>query len=90
MNAVFQRISPPNSVAKIRTQLFVVQDRNDSRVPMSEAEQIVKAVRGNGEPVWYVLFNDEDHCFRKKVNNDYFNAATMLFWQYYLLGHTKD
>ena len=85
MNAVFQRISPLNNVAKIKAPLFVAQGRNDPRVPMSEAEQIVKAVRGNGQPVWYVLFNDEGHGFRKKINNDYFNAVTMLFWQHYLL-----
>ncbi len=42
-------------------------------------------MRGNGQPVWYVLFNDEGHGYRKKVNTDYFNAATMLFWRQYLL-----
>ncbi|MDI1252739.1 prolyl oligopeptidase family serine peptidase [Thermomonas sp.] len=86
MNAVFERISPLNNVATIKVPLFVAQGRNDPWVPMSEAEQIVKAVRGNGQPVWYVLFADEGHGFRKKANNDYFNAATMLFWQQYLLN----
>ncbi len=86
MNAVFERISPLNNAAKIKVPLFVAQGRNDPRVPYTEAEQIVKAVRGNGVPVWYLLYADEGHGFAKKANNDWFGAATMLFWQQYLLG----
>ena len=86
MNAVFERISPLNNAAKITSPLFVAQGRNDPRVPWTEAEQIVKAVRSNGQPVWYLLYADEGHGFAKKANSDWFGAATMLFWQQYLLG----
>ena len=51
MKAVFDRISPLNGASKITSPLFVAQGRNDPRVPYTEAEQIVKAVRGNGQPV---------------------------------------
>lgn len=87
MNAVFERISPLNNAHKIKSPLFVAQGRNDPRVPWTEAEQIVKAVRGNGQPVWYLLYADEGHGFAKKANNDWFGAATMLFWQRYLLDN---
>ena len=86
MNAVFERISPLNNAHKITSPLFVAQGRNDPRVPYTEAEQIVKAVRGNGQPVWYLLYADEGHGFAKKTNNDWFGAATMLFWQQHLLN----
>ena len=46
----------------------------------------MKAVRGNGQPVWYLLYADEGHGFAKKSNNDWFGAATILFWQQHLLG----
>jgi len=65
--------------------LFVAQGRNDPRVPYTEAEQIVKAVRSNGQPVWYLEFSDEGHGFQKKSNSDYFGAASMVFWQQQLL-----
>ncbi|WP_147653333.1 S9 family peptidase [Vulcaniibacterium gelatinicum] len=86
MRALFEQISPLNNASKIRSRLFVAQGRNDPRVPWTEAEQIVKAVRAAGQPVWYLLFADEGHGFRKKSNNDYFTAAMMLFWQQHLLG----
>ena len=89
MAEVFERISPLNHADRIRAKLFVAQGKNDPRVPWTEAEQIVKAVRANGQPVWYLLFNDEGHGFRKKSNNDYFGAASVLFWQQHLLETDK-
>lgn len=86
MAAVFDRISPLNHADRIRSKLFVAQGKNDPRVPYTEAEQIVKAVRANGQPVWYLLYTDEGHGFRKKSNSDYFGAASMLFWQQHLLN----
>ena len=86
MAAHFEAISPLNNAGRIAAPLFVAQGLNDPRVPASEAEQIVAAVRGNGQDVWYLLFADEGHGFRKKANADYFNAASMLFWQRHLLG----
>jgi dipeptidyl aminopeptidase/acylaminoacyl peptidase len=85
MKAVFDRISPLNNAGKITSPLFVAQGRNDPRVPYTEAEQIVKAVRGNGQPVWFLMYADEGHGFKKKTNSDYFGAAAIRFWQEYLL-----
>lgn len=89
MQAVFERISPLNHASRITSPLFVAQGRNDPRVPYTEAEQIVEAVRGNGQPVWFLMFNDEGHGFRKKTNSDYFGAASMRFWEEHLLGGEK-
>jgi len=86
MLEVLERISPLNSVDRIRTPLFIGQGKNDPRVPMTESEQMLEAVKKNGVPAWYVMANDEGHGFRKRVNVDFYGTATALFFQTHLLG----
>ena len=83
MRAFHEKIAPLNNAKNITRPLFVAQGFNDPRVPYTEAEQMVKAVRSNGGDVWYLMYKDEGHGFQKKSNNDYFGAASMLFWQKY-------
>jgi dipeptidyl aminopeptidase/acylaminoacyl peptidase len=79
-------ISPMNHAHGITKPLFVVQGRNDPRVPYTEAEQMVATVRGKGGPVWYLLAEDEGHGFAKKRNQDYLFYATVAFLQAHLLN----
>lgn len=85
MHAFLQSISPLTNVAKIRKPLFVVQGLHDPRVPYTEAEQIVKALKEKDVPVWYLLAKDEGHGFAKQPNAEYQFLATILFWQEHLL-----
>ena len=80
------KISPLNQVTKIARPLLVVQGRNDPRVPIGEAEQIVKAVRQGGGSCWYLLANDEGHGFAKKKNIDFQFIAQTQFLRENLLG----
>jgi dipeptidyl aminopeptidase/acylaminoacyl peptidase len=89
VRAVQERISPLLSVQKIEAELFVQQGYNDPRVPRTEAEQIVKAVRSRGKDVWYLLGMNEGHGFQKKENRDYAIAATALFFQQKLVEPIK-
>ena len=81
MREHLHKISPLTHVNRIRSRLFVVQGANDPRVPRSEAEQIVAAVRATGQQVWYMLGMDEGHGFAKKSNRDAMIAAVALFWR---------
>jgi len=85
MHEFLQRISPLNNAGKIRKPLFVVQGKNDPRVPVTEAEQIVAAVRANGTPVWYLLAENEGHGFARKENADYRFYALVKFVETVLL-----
>ncbi len=78
-------ISPTNHVDEFKAPLFVIQGANDPRVPMSEAEQMVKSIRENNGTVWYMLAKDEGHGFRKKENRDRMTESVAMFLQENLL-----
>ena len=65
--------------------MFIVQGRNDPRVPVTEAEQMVKAIRDNGGQCWYLMAKDEGHGFQKKRNADFQFLGTILFYRDHLL-----
>jgi dipeptidyl aminopeptidase/acylaminoacyl peptidase len=78
-------IAPLRRIAEIRSPLYVIQGANDPRVPKSEADQIVKAVRARGNEVWYLVGENEGHGFAKKENLDYQFWTSLMFWQKNLL-----
>ncbi len=84
MRAHLEKISPLASADRIQSALFVAQGANDPRVPASEAEQIVSAVRRAGHPVWYMLARNEGHGFRRKENRDIYSALAVLFLETHL------
>ena len=84
MREVFERISPLNNAAKIKSALLVIHGRNDPRVPFFEAEQIAAKVRAGERPVWTVFANNEGHGFSKRDNSDYQRAVEVLFLRRHL------
>ena len=78
-------ISPMTRSAELKIPLMVVTGGNDPRVPASEADQMVKAVRANGSTAWHLLGQNEGHGFAKKENQDYQFWTSLLFWQDNLL-----
>jgi dipeptidyl aminopeptidase/acylaminoacyl peptidase len=85
MREFLERIAPMNNIEKIKKPMVVVAGRNDPRVPVSESDQIVAALKKSGTPVWYIMAKDEGHGFQKKANQDYQFYATVEFLEQYLL-----
>jgi len=52
---------------------------------LSEAEQIVAAIRKNNVPVWYLMAKNEGHGFFNKANSDFEFYAMVEFVKQYLL-----
>lgn len=63
-----RRISPLFHADDITKPMIVLQGANDPRVLQVESDEIVQALRDNGVPVEYVLFDDEGHGFRNRDN----------------------
>ena len=65
---LYRERSPLTHASKIRSPLLVLQGENDPRVPRSEAEQVVKALRDSGKPHEYHVYPGEGHGFRTTEN----------------------
>lgn len=85
MRAYLESIAPMNHVDMIKKPMMVVAGKNDPRVPLSESQQIVDALKKSGTTVWFLMAKDEGHGFRKKGNQDFQFYATVEFLQEYLL-----
>ncbi len=88
MREFLDSISPLTNAARIRSPLFVAHGANDPRVPLGEAEQIVKAVRDGGNEAWYMMAPDEGHGFRKRQTRDTFYELMAAFFEKHLLGRS--
>ena len=85
MREYLEKIAPMNNIEKIKKPMMVVAGQNDPRVPVSESDQIVAALKKHETPVWYLKARDEGHGFQKKSNADFQFYATVEFLQAYLL-----
>ena len=47
---------------------MVIHGANDPRVPVSEAEQVVEALRARSHPVEYLRYEDEGHGIMRLAN----------------------
>jgi len=75
-----RRISPSLHAENIVKPMIVLQGTNDPRVLQVESDEIVQAIRDNGVPVEYVLFDDEGHGFRNRGNEIEGYRAIRGFW----------
>jgi len=66
--ALLEAASPLNMISHIRAPLFVIHGANDPRVPLSEAEQVVAAVRASGADCPLLVYPDEGHGLAKRAN----------------------
>lgn len=85
MREHLENISPNNHAEKIRVPMFIVQGQNDPRVPVTEAQQMVEALRELGQSVWYMNALNEGHGYRKRENRDVYQQATVMFLKEHLI-----
>lgn len=78
------RISPLFHAENVVKPVMVLQGAQDPRVLQVESDEIVAAVKQNGVPVEYVLFEDEGHGFVKKENEIEAYGKILAFLDQYL------
>jgi dipeptidyl aminopeptidase/acylaminoacyl peptidase len=86
MRAHLERISPLNNVSRISVPMLIIQGQNDPRVPVTEATQMVEALRERGQSVWYMNALNEGHGYRKRENRDIMQQVMTMFLRQHLAG----
>jgi dipeptidyl aminopeptidase/acylaminoacyl peptidase len=81
--------SPLSKVDQIRIPVLVAQGKNDPRVKVAEAEQIVAALADKGLDHDYLLFDDEGHGLAKPENRERFYAVAEAFLAEHLGGRVQ-
>jgi dipeptidyl aminopeptidase/acylaminoacyl peptidase len=77
--ALFAKLSPIRDVGKIVAPLFVYHGQNDGRVPRSEADAIVGALRARNIPVEYMVAKNEGHTVARRDNQVEFLTRVLRF-----------
>jgi dipeptidyl aminopeptidase/acylaminoacyl peptidase len=83
----YARRPPMNSVADLSSPMIVFQGADDTVVPQSHSDLVVDALRDQGLPVAYLVFEGEGHGFRgEQALVRWFEAALYFYGR--VLGFT--
>jgi len=80
------RISPATHLDRLAAPLIVIHGANDPRVPLSEAEQVVAALKARNIPVELIVFPDEGHGIVKRQNKLVAYPAIVAFLEKTIKG----
>jgi len=85
-----RRISPLFHTENIVKPTLVIQGANDPRVLQVESDELVAGIQANEVPVEYIVFPDEGHGFRKKINQVSASNAYVKFLDTFLKGKSSE
>jgi len=85
-----RRISPLFHTENIVKPTLVIQGANDPRVLQVESDELVAGIQANEVPVEYIVFPDEGHGFRKKINQVAASNAYVKFLDTFLKGELAE
>lgn len=80
----FEEIAPLNHSDKITAPLLMFHGRNDTRVPVSEAEQLASDMLERGQDVDLTIFEDEGHQTEKIENHITMHTRSVEFFKKHL------
>jgi dipeptidyl aminopeptidase/acylaminoacyl peptidase len=88
IRAFLLSISPVSRAAELKRPTMILHPGNDTRVPVSQAQELVNALKANNAPVWYLEFTGvgHDNFPGSASNNDLMLYCWTLFIKTYLLN----
>jgi dipeptidyl aminopeptidase/acylaminoacyl peptidase len=86
MRQFLESLSPVNHAAALRKPTFIIHPGKDARVPVSQAQDLLKALRANNPNVWYLEFTEANHDNMGGIAQDYVLASWVLFLKAFVLN----
>lgn len=86
----FEEIAPLNHTNHITAPLLIFHGRNDTRVPVTEAEQLYSDMKEQGQEVELIIFEDEGHQTERLENHITMNQETVSFMRRHLQGNCEE
>ncbi|PCK08931.1 MAG: S9 family peptidase [Alteromonadaceae bacterium] len=78
--ALYEQRSPLNYVEQITCPLLVFQGLKDKVVPPNQAQQMVDAVKAQGQAVAYTTYKNEAHGFQRSETVQHMLAVELYFY----------
>src|SRR5262245_19059951 len=78
MRTFLESLSPINHAAELKKPTFIIHPGKDARVPASQAQDLVKALRANNKNVWYMEFTEANHDNMPGAAPDYLLASWVV------------
>ncbi len=81
-------ISPVTRAADLKKPTLIMHPGKDVRVPVSQAQDLVNALKANKTTVWYAEFSDANHDNfpASTANNDFMIDAWIMFMKTFVLN----
>ncbi|HVH75721.1 MAG TPA: S9 family peptidase [Stellaceae bacterium] len=85
-SALYRKRSPVNFTERLSVPMALFQGAEDAIVPPQQAEAMAAALEKKGVPCLYLLFNGEQHGFRRADNVKRALDAELHFYSVFLSG----
>lgn len=87
---LLRALSPIHQIDRLQAPLLVVHGARDTNVPISESEQIVKAIRDGHGTAEFLLFPDEGHEIVTRENRARLADHMVAWFDRFLAGTDRD
>jgi len=86
MRAYLKSISPLERASELKKPTLILHPGKDARVPVSQAQQLVSALKANNATVWYIEFTEANHDNLPVAGGSYLIATWMWFFKNFVLN----
>ena len=81
MREFLTSLSPVTRASALKKPTFIIHPGKDPRVPVAQAQELLKGLRTSNANVWYLEYTEANHDNLGGVGGDYLLATWMLFFK---------